>query len=98
MAPDAKPESPGTLASSNSTLPANNTAHDGTRRRDAEKEDRAGEVEEESPGHTPSDESAEYAPIKTNTQTGKPKLERRKTIQSEDDLFRVLSQRRARAP
>ncbi|OAQ79579.1 ABC transporter [Purpureocillium lilacinum] len=96
MAPDAKPESPGTLASSNSTLPANNTAHDGTRRRDAEKEDRAGEVEEESPGHTPSDESAEYAPIKTNTQTGKPpKLERRKTIQSEDDLFRVLSQRRA---
>ncbi|KYK56269.1 ABC transporter [Drechmeria coniospora] len=44
------------------------------------------------------EETAEYAPLKVNnSETDGPPLERKRTIQSDDDLFRVLSRRRTNA-
>ncbi|KAJ6439275.1 ABC transporter [Purpureocillium lavendulum] len=95
MAPETtKPESPGT--SSNSTLP-NGGSHDAHHGGTPAMTNTAKEDKDGSPGRSTSDvddDSAEYAPIKASSRTEKPPLERRRTIQTEDDLFRVLSRRR----
>lgn len=51
-----------------------------------------------SSSESPPTNTAEFAPLRTrNTENEKPPLERNRTIQTEEDIFRVLSRRRTNA-
>ncbi|POR32505.1 Brefeldin A resistance protein, partial [Tolypocladium paradoxum] len=91
-----KVESPG-RASSTSTLPGGSQSE--TRQVSAQEGAAAQEQARGScSGDTPPTDTVEYAPLRTkNNENEKPPLERNRTVQSEDDIFRVLSRRRTNA-